>query len=345
MTAAAPYPPSWINRFLAWVDGLPVSGLMFYLLVYAAFLLLTHLTAWLDGLLPAGAFHSNFVFDMIWVPIGLGYIHLMERAAARSIEEFRPVLAVPDDEYAGIAYRFTTLPALPVLGLTLLGLAIGMYEVLGLSSILRPEGRFTLSFITWGLLGGSGYAFLPVWIYAAFRHLVHINQLYGRVARINLFNLQPLYGLANVAMIVAVFFILIANLNYVSEMFLGTRTIVSIEAVLALSGALLTLGWIVMVVPLLGIHRKIEQEKRKLMAEAAQDIEDLRRQLSAEVRGGGYQQIQHIEKALNAVFQLRTNTQAVPAWPWSPGTLRNFGTAILLPIVIWLAQRLLAPLF
>lgn len=144
MTEAAPYQPSWISRFLAWVDRLPVSGLLFYMLVYGAFVLLTHLTAWLDGHLTAGAFNSNFAFDMIWVPFGLGYIHLMERAADRSIKEFRPALTVSDEEYAGIAYRFTTLPALPVLGLTLLGLAIGMYEVLGLRTFLRPEGRATL---------------------------------------------------------------------------------------------------------------------------------------------------------------------------------------------------------
>ena len=340
-----PYRASWINYVLAWIDGLPIPAFVFYLLVYGTFLGLVHLAAWLEGFLPFGRFHSEFAFDMVWVPFGLGYIHLMERSADRSIREFRPALAVADDEFAMIAYRFTTLPALPVLGLTLLGLMIGWTEALGIVSILRPDNGISLSFVMLGVLSASGYAFLPVWIFAAIRHLVHINQLFGRVTGLNLFNLQPLYGLANVTMIVAIFFILIANMNYASEMFLGTRTMSSPENVVLFSGAILGLGLIVIIVPLLGIHRRIEQEKRQLLAEAAQDIEDLRRQLSAEVRGGGYQQIQHIEKALNAVFQLRTNIQAVPAWPWRPGTLRNFGTAILLPLVIWLAQRLLAPLF
>lgn len=165
------------------------------------------------------------------------------------------------------------------------------------------------------------------------------------MARINLFNLQPLYGLANVAIIVAVFFILIANLNYASEMFLGTRTMASIEAVLLLSGAMLSLGLVVMVVPLLGIHKRIELEKRSMLAETAGQIEGLRSQLRETLLNEDFGQIQGIEKALATVFAMRANIQAIPGWPWSPGTLRNFATAILLPLVIWLAQRLLSPLF
>ena len=31
----------------------------------------------------------------------------------------------------------------------------------------------------------------------------------------------------------------------------------------------------------------------------------------------------------------------VSTWPWSPGTLRGFGTAIVLPIALWLIYRVL----
>ena len=34
----------------------------------------------------------------------------------------------------------------------------------------------------------------------------------------------------------------------------------------------------------------------------------------------------------------------LPTWPWSTGTLRGFASVLVVPIVIWLIQRLLGNL-
>jgi len=339
-----PYQPSWINRFFAWLDARAFPSPLFYLLVYLAFVSLTHIVLWRDGALPTARINTRVLFDMVWVPLGLGSLHILQQAAGRSVEEFRPVLNVTQDDFEKIVYRFTTFPAWPVGVLSLIGLIFGLLNVstLPMQPDLLVSG--SLSSIVWSTLSGSGYAFTPVWIYTAFRQLIQINQLYGRVERINLFNLQPLYGLASVAMIIAGFFVIVGNLNYALEMFLGTRTMTT-AGVIQLSGLILTMAAIVTVVPLLGIHRKIGREKRYLLAVNADQVEDLRLLLESELTARKFDQIQNIDKGLSALFAMRANIRAVPAWPWSPGTLRNFGTAILLPLVIWLAQRLLAPLF
>jgi hypothetical protein len=45
--------------------------------------------------------------------------------------------------------------------------------------------------------------------------------------------------------------------------------------------------------------------------------------------------------AIQALMEFRTELKGVSTWPWSPGTLRNFITALLLPIVLWGLQQVI----
>jgi len=47
-----PYPPSWIDRLIAWIDDLPMPAWAFYALVTLLTALLANIFLWLDGTLP-----------------------------------------------------------------------------------------------------------------------------------------------------------------------------------------------------------------------------------------------------------------------------------------------------
>ena len=344
MTLKPPYQPSWIDKTLEWVDRLPFSGLTFIALLYAFCVLAVHSALWLEGFLSLGEFDTTLFFDLLWIPLGLGYIYYLEKAAHQAITDFTPAMELPRAEAEAVTYRFITLPAFPVLALTLIGFVLGVLTLLNLPFQYGSESGASISHIFLAVLSGGGYGFLPIWFYAAYRNVTQINELYKQVKKPNLFNLYPLQSLSRVTLFIAAFMVLVVNVNLALELFLGTQTQSSGD-VIAVYIFGLTIALVVFVVPLLGMRRKIEAEKRALLAENAHQIENLRFSLQKELRRKKLQNISELEKALSALFALRANILAVPALPWTPGTFRNFATAVVLPLVIWLAQRLLTPLF
>ncbi|MCW5876678.1 MAG: hypothetical protein KIS85_07315 [Anaerolineales bacterium] len=337
MAENRPYKPSWLDGLLDWVNSLKISAPLFYILLYIASILVIHLALWLEGSLDWGAWETRVFFDVLWAPLGLGYIHFMERVAKRSVEEIRPALGISASEFEAIRYRFTTLPFWPILIITVLGLVIGMYFSLQVGSTARASS------ILWSVLSGFGYTLLPIWLYAAYRYVSQIDDLYTKVKKLNLFNLQPLYGLARVAMVVGIFLVLMVNLNFVSETYLGSVT-QSPEAILFLSALGISAAVAVFVIPVLGIHRKIEKDKTNLLAENAEQIESLRGEIQSDMEGRNFKNIDGLEKGLSALLKVRESIGAIPTWPWSPGTLRSFASAIMLPLIVWLLQRVLTPL-
>jgi hypothetical protein len=332
------FKPSWIDSFIGWIDSLPIPVSFFYILVYAVSVFVVHLAYWLGGGLDLGQWRSTIFFDVIWIPFGLGYIHLMKGSAQQSIEEFRPALDVSQPEFNKIKYEFTNLPFWPVLILSIIG-ATG-----GILPYFSSQSDYSAGNMAWSLIAGGGYAFLPIWLFAAYRHITKINGLYSRVANLNLFNLQPLYGLSRVTMLVGGFIIIVININYLWEAFLGTPSM-SQETIVLLSFILLIAALAVVILPLWGIHRRIEAKKRTMLAANAERILALEQALQQDLDKMKLTKMDGIGKGLSALFAMRVNIQATPAWPWQPGAFRNFASAIMLPLLIWLAQRLLTQYF
>ncbi|MCW5873573.1 MAG: hypothetical protein KIS88_02895 [Anaerolineales bacterium] len=338
MAETRPFKPSWLDSLMDWVSALKIASPLFYILLYVACVLVIHLALWFEGRLDWGMLDSYIFFDVIWFPLGLGYVHYMERVAQRSIAEIRPALSVSDSEFESIRYRFTTLPFWPILIITVLGFIFGMLLA------FQSGSTDSISSILWAGLSGLGYTFLPIWLYAAYRHVSQIDDLYTKVKKLNLFNLQPLYGLARVAMVVGIFLVLLVNINFLSETYFGSVTQTP-EMIVTLSMIGITAAVAVFVIPVLGIHRKIEKDKTNLLAENAEQIESLRGDIQSDMEGRNFKNIDGLEKGLSALLKVRESITAIPTWPWSPGTFGKFASAIVLPLIVWLLQRVMTPFF
>ena len=48
-----------------------------------------------------------------------------------------------------------------------------------------------------------------------------------------------------------------------------------------------------------------------------------------------------LSKALASLEIERASLERVPTWPWERGTLRSLVAALLLPLILWLAQAFL----
>jgi hypothetical protein len=96
--------------------------------------------------------------------------------------------------------------------------------------------------------------------------------------------------------------------------------------------------------PLWSAHRLLAEAKERGLARVAGRKEAARRQLHEAVDAGRLDQVDPLNKVLGALETENAELHKVPTWPWAPGTLRGLLGTVLLPIVLWLIQRLLGSL-
>src|SRR5258707_10458680 len=92
------YPPSWVDRFTAWVERLPAPTWVFYVVLWLVLYLIELATQWASG--ASGTFYPFHVFLAGAIPFNLALIHYLDRTADVALSKFRPVLDCNDAEYA-----------------------------------------------------------------------------------------------------------------------------------------------------------------------------------------------------------------------------------------------------
>jgi hypothetical protein len=204
-----PYPPSWFDRFTAWVDRLPGPAWLAYLALAVLGTAMLILAASAGGAYRPGpllAFH-------IWVGGQFAYMlalmHYLDRSAGGALDAFRPVLEGADrSTIDDLRYRLTTLPPRATLLATLAGAAFGLslpYFFLGtaiaephtLSAAFSPFGfpASSLSFVRFlQAFFVMTEAVSGILIFHTVHQLGMISRIYASHTRLNLYRLQPLYA-------------------------------------------------------------------------------------------------------------------------------------------------------
>ncbi|MGA7733296.1 MAG: hypothetical protein WCD37_18700, partial [Chloroflexia bacterium] len=107
---------------------------------------------------------------------------------------------------------------------------------------------------------------------------------------------------------------------------------------------LMSLGSIALlafVQPLLGLHGLLVAAKQSLQEENGRQLEIAIAQLHSRVSGGELGEAEKLESALNGLIAEREVLEKLRTWPWEPDTARVVITATLLPLVLWVIQRVL----
>lgn len=96
---------------------------------------------------------------------------------------------------------------------------------------------------------------------------------------------------------------------------------------------------IAFIAPLLGINRRLRDEKSLALQRLGISLEQVLRESTRFIQE---QQLERVAALRTASGTLREHQQAVrevATWPWSPGSLRNLVLPILLPLLISILQR------
>jgi len=152
-----PYPPSWLDRLIAWIRNLPGPSWLAYLAIFLASVFFNTGMYWLDGSL-------------------------------------RPILKLSDAEYSSIAYQLTTLPRRLGFLALLVGPPFGIMSVVANPTSWDLSGSSSMFMIVYrGAIAVSILTFSAVFFLHTIHQLRVVDRLQRMPSKISLFH--PLLGM------------------------------------------------------------------------------------------------------------------------------------------------------
>ena len=341
---ALPYPPSWVDRLTDWVRRLPVPAWTFYLVLGLGLTLLLLSIAWAAGALAPGTFLLDTFLSGMTFAYLLALIHYLDDSAAASLARFRPVMTVDDAGYNKLRYQLTTLPAWP----TWIASGLGAIYALGtlLVTILTDDNQgpramsppvAVVAVAEVGFLTLI-YVVLGVLVYHTVHQLRMVNDIYTNHTRINLFQLGPMYALSGLTARTAIGIGIPTYLWF--QVSSSSSTGISPADIFetAFMGIIIVATFIW---PLWGAHNLLEREKQRLQDEVARRVEATIAALHSLVDTGEIRDRGELKDTLDGLVTEQGVIDKLRTWPWRTGTVSGLGLAFLLPIIIWVVQRVL----
>jgi hypothetical protein len=92
------------------------------------------------------------------------------------------------------------------------------------------------------------------------------------------------------------------------------------------------------------MHRRLAQEKSRLLGESSRRLESTLAALHERVDHGEYDKVDGMQKAVAALQAEQQIIDKISTWPWRIETLRAFLSTITLPIILYLISRFLGRL-
>lgn len=337
--ATVPPPPphghtSWVDRSQVMAGRAPGGPWSVYLvLVPAIALALATIGLLADD--PASLDRQRLAYGA-YPAFTLALMDWLDRVAARALQAFRP--ALPDDP--ALVHRhlaaLTSLPARPTAAVTL---GFAAVSVVGMA--LDPVGR-GLSGLAPGVVAARavvdaiGIAILGVLVYHTIHQLRAVVRVQADATRTDLFRPGPLYAYSGLTAQTGIGLLAIPAYGLLTDVggWSSVESVLFISAVMVAAVGSFTL-------PLMGINRRIRSSRDALAA----DVGDRLHRAMLELHGrldarddAGVVAADHAVAALTREWDL---VERLPTWPWRATTLRAFVSALLVPLVLWLATHAL----
>lgn len=333
-----PYPPSWVDHLIALIERLPGPAWLFYVLLLLVLILLTNALQWRDGTLPLGTFHRVRVTESFYLVYSLALIHYLNTVARRALENFRPAMEIDKPGYARLRYELTTIPIRG--GFVTLGIGV----ILGILIVWATPADFgifawssVVTLIFEGLVIASfGAVAVVTLLYHTLRQLYLVSRIHRRAVHLNLFQPAPAYAFSVLTARTGI------GLYFFSLYILAADPVhTSHPLAIGVIVALILLGTASFILPLTGMHRRLVEEKERLIAEANRRIVALITRLHDQVDTDSLERSGPLNSAMTALITERDLLDKLSTWPWKPTTFRGFVSSVMLPIVLWLITRYL----
>lgn len=335
--APRPYPPSWLNVLISWIERLPGPPWVAFLAIGAITIVIANAQAPLAGR-PMGLDLTQTYYAILFTGI-LWLIHYLDHVAREALDTFRPAMGISDADAADLRYRLTVVPAR---GAAILFVAAILWTIE--AYVFQAEAEGIVGLPPLALMVRAPFetlttAIILVTLYHTLRQLRLVGQIHAMAKRIDLYQPAPLYAFSTLTARtgMGIFLLLIPSFVFVP----GTASTLDYLVMAGWFTGLLAISSAAFVLPLQGMHGRIAAEKQHLEAEVGRRLTATTATLHHAVDQGDLSSADGLNKTLASLIAERELVHKLPTWPWQPGTVGAFVTAILLPIGLWLATRLL----
>lgn len=343
VASARPYAPSWLDILYDWIERLPGPSILTYVAMIVPSIALTNSALWLSDLLPLGKIEPVQAAWAVATVAILAAPHRLRQIAGAAFDTFRPALGTGVSDPERARYELTVMPARWILGLT------------GFSFVITPL-YYVADPVASGIVGHTPIGLVPrlvsealtstillAILYQAVRQIRTVSRLHEAAEGVDPFRPSPLYAFSR----------LTAQVGFVLIGFNSLGLVLNPVMFDSAAGLALYLPWllaftlvavVVFVFPLLGMHRRLGAVKDRLQEAADGRMRDLIGELNEAIDARATDRVEALDRTISALRHERELLARLPTWPWSGGTIRGFGSALLLPLAVFLLQRLLAPL-
>lgn len=347
-TASRPYPPSWLDALVGWIERLPVP-------IWAAYIVLAGISAAVVALEAAlssrGLFGQDpayFAYAIFHVVTLAGY-HLLSRGGRSAWDAFRPAVELDDVTSARRRAELSTTPAVPAVVLYVV--AVLGYLVMLASS---PEG-FDLvghqpAFVA-VRVAAEAFWLAPVSLmvgYLLLRQVRIVSRLHRSVVTVDLLEPGPLHAMAKLTARSAIVLLLVQLLVFVPLPNVSESARLTL---ILIFGPFILVSVAAFILPLRGMQARLTEEKRQRLAvvnarlEAAlatlhavvdEEVVPTREESAARL---AQTRVDTLNKAISSLLQEREFIGKLSTLPWDTGTFRTVASAVLLPILLFLLTR------
>jgi hypothetical protein len=336
-----PYPPSFVDRLIGFVERLPIPYLLTYFLLFLLDSALLHIVAWLDGWLPAFRFSGFPLTFPLWLWGPLAIMTYLNSVSREALDNFRPLMDIPDETMQRLEHEFTTMPARGVIiGSIAWTFIYIVFTYLALETMYAAYRFGPLS---------EGFSIFRGWIsffvgsaiyYHTIRQLRLVNRTVKMVDQFDLFHLEPVYAFSTLTSRTGVSWVLLISLTLltapVQAALIPTLTLLITQLVLAIAA---------FVLPLRIVNTRLVLEKRRLLAELDQRVKGTLASLHRCIDDNALSDVPQLNTAIGGLSAERDILAKIPTWPWRAGMFKGFLSIVVLPIVLFILQLVLSRWF
>jgi hypothetical protein len=332
--SSLPYPPSWIDGLMSWVQRLPLPYGVTYLFLFVLEVTALHILGWIDGTLPPFTFHQLHLLFPLWIWGPLAIMTYLDEAALHAMRDFQPLLGEHKEQIPRLQYELTTLPSRAVwLSALFWTAAFTLIMYVGFPVVGRVYSYGPIAIASAWIFGLFSYSVGSVIYYHTIRQLRLVSRTLALVERFNLFHLDPVYAFAGLTAQTGVCWLLLAGATLMIFPFeLLNITVVAqyvIQVFLALGA---------FVLPLWNVHQRLVAENRRLLAAVSWRQEAALERLHKALEDDDMTRVKEIDTAMSGLATERNLVSAMPSWPWRAATFSGIASASILPIVLFLIQ-------
>jgi len=318
------------------VQRLPIPYWLTYLVLFILQGFFNHVVAWIDGWLPTGQFNALTLLFPLWLWGPLAIITHLDLVAMDSLSSFSPLLQVDEERLNKLKVEFTTIPSRSVILSGIFWLIIYLLTTfVTYQAFYVGYGLGRLVTVVIFVEGLISYTTGSIIYYHSLRQLRLVNRTVKMVDHFNLFQLDPVYAFSRLTAQIGVAWMFMLSLTLLVFPIQLTNLPVLMVWVLQVILAIAAF-----VLPLWFVHRRLVSEKRRRMAEINLRVESTSDRFHHALDKSEMVEAVQLNNVMNGLNIERNVVISLPTWPWRPGTLTGFLTAIVLPIILFIIQRI-----